>query len=51
MTVLFTPHRVYMTAAHTQSLSSSLITSSELNPHWKSAHVLLGVIFINTKMP
>lgn len=50
MTVLFTPYRVYMTVIHIQILRYPLITSFELNPHLKRAHVLLSVISINTKM-
>lgn len=51
MTVLFTPSRVYMTAIYIQILRYSLIISFELNPHLNRGHVLLGVIFMNTKMP
>lgn len=50
MTVLFTPYRIYMTVIHIQILRYPLITSFELNPHLKRAHVLLSVISINTKM-
>lgn len=50
MTVLVTPFRVYKTVILIQILRYSLITNFELNPHMRT-HVLLGVIFINTKTP